>query len=103
MAAGIVALFFLLSPAITTLPMMPKALGGWRWKRTQRVGYVCLALVAVHLFVLGVKGWTTPSKWPSGLVPISLLAFVIALVPLVVKRRIVKERERKKGGRTTTP
>ena len=32
MIAGIIALFFLMSPAITTLPMMPKALGGWRWK-----------------------------------------------------------------------
>ena len=29
MVAGIVALFFLMSPAITTLPLMPKALGGW--------------------------------------------------------------------------
>ena len=34
MAVGVVALFCLMSPAITTLPMMPKALGGWRWKRT---------------------------------------------------------------------
>jgi hypothetical protein len=34
MSVGIVALFFLLSPAITTLPMMPKALGGWH----RRVG-----------------------------------------------------------------
>ena len=25
----------LMSPAITTLPMMPKALGGQRWKRRQ--------------------------------------------------------------------
>ena len=33
MVAGVVALFFLTSPAISTLPMMPKALGGKRWKR----------------------------------------------------------------------
>ena len=100
MAVGILALFFLLSPAITTLPMMPKALGGWRWKRSQRVGYVALILVVVHLVVLGVKGWMTPSKWPSGFVPISLIACVIAIVPLAVKRRLVKEQERKKAERS---
>jgi len=27
---GVVALFMLMSPAITTLPMMPKAIGGRR-------------------------------------------------------------------------
>ena len=102
MAAGIVALFFLLSPAVTTLPMMPKALGGWRWKRSQRAGYVALALVALHLLVLGLEGWATPSKWPAGLVPISLVAFVIALVPLLVKRRLFSERERKEGERSST-
>jgi hypothetical protein len=30
MSVGVVALFFLMSPEITTLPMMPNALGGWR-------------------------------------------------------------------------
>jgi DMSO/TMAO reductase YedYZ heme-binding membrane subunit len=96
MAVGILALFFLLSPAITTLPMMPKALGGWRWKRTQRVGYIALALVVVHLVCLGLKGWMTPAKWPSGLVPISLVALVWALIPLVVKRRLVQEKGEKR-------
>ncbi len=60
MAVGVIALFFLLSPAITTLPMMPKAIGGQRWKRSQRAGYVALALVVAHLVVLGIKGWLAP-------------------------------------------
>ena len=98
MGAGIVALFFLTSPAITTLPMMPKALGGWRWKRSQRVGYLALLLVAVHLLFLGLKGWLTPGKWPAGMVPISLVAFVVALIPLVVKRRRVQEKHKKEEG-----
>ena len=92
MAVGVIALFFLLSPAITTLPMMPKAIGGWRWKRTQRAGYVALSLVLVHLVFLGLKGWLAPKGWPAGLPPISLLALLAALVPLVVKRRRVRER-----------
>ncbi len=86
MAVGVVALWALVSPAITTLPMMPKALGGRRWKRTQRVGYIALILVVVHLVVLGWKGWMTPWKW-SWMPPISLLAVVAAAVPLCFKMR----------------
>ena len=96
MAAGVIALFFLLSPALTTLPMIPKALGGWRWKRSQRAGYVALSLVLVHLVVLGVKGWLAPKGWHGGLPPISLVAAVAALVPLLVKRKVVREKNERK-------
>lgn len=96
---GILALFFLLSPAITTLPMMPKALGSWRWKRSQRVGYLALSLVAFHLVALGLQGWLTPERWPAGLVPISLIAFVAAVIPLFVKGKRVREREQRKKER----
>ena len=93
MAVGVVAVFFLASPAITTMPGMAKAIGGWRWKRTQWFGYVALALVAVHLIVLGWKGWLTPEKWHGGIPPISLVALVVVLVPLVVKRKLVHDRK----------
>jgi DMSO/TMAO reductase YedYZ heme-binding membrane subunit len=87
MAVGIVALFALMSPAITTLPMMPRAIGGKRWKRAQRLGYVGLALVVVHLADLGLRGWLAPASWTWGLPPISLLAAVAALVPIAAKLR----------------
>ena len=89
---GVIALFLLLAPAITTLPMMPKAIGGQRWKRNQRLGYVALAFVVVHLVALGLRGWLAPGGWNGGLPPISLVAFVAALVPLLVKRRLVREK-----------
>jgi DMSO/TMAO reductase YedYZ heme-binding membrane subunit len=85
LAFGIVALWALAMPAITTLPMMPKAIGGFRWKRSQRMGYLCLGLVVTHLVALGWKGWLTPTAWPGGLPPISLWAAVAAAVPLMVK------------------
>ena len=91
MTVGVFGLFFLMSPAITTLPMMPKALGGQRWKRTQRLGYLALLLVAAHLVILGLKGWLAPRGWTAGLPPISLLAFLAVLVPLVVKKKLVHE------------
>ncbi len=96
LSIGVIARFFLMSPAITTLPMMPKALGGWRWKRSQRAGYIALSLVVVHLVVLGWKGWLAPSGWQAGLPPISLVAVVAALVPLLVKRKLVREKRERK-------
>ncbi len=93
MTVGVLALFFLLAPAVTTLPMMPKAIGGWRWKRNQRLGYVALALVVVHLVVLGVKGWLAPQGWHGGIPPVSLVAVVVAVIPLVVKRKLEHDRK----------
>ena len=92
-SVGVLALFLLLAPALTTLPMMPKAIGGMRWKRNQRVGYMALALVLVHLVFLGVKGWLNPSGWLGGLPPISLLAAVAALIPILVKRKLMRDHD----------
>ena len=92
-SVGVVALFFLMAPAIMTLPMMPKAVGGQRWKRGQRAGYLTLILVVAHLVVLGLKGWLAPKGWHAGIPPISLVAVVVALVPLIVKRRLVRDKQ----------
>jgi len=37
--------------------------------------------------------WLTPEKWPAGLLPISLVDFVAAVIPLVVKSKVVREKE----------
>ncbi len=94
MAVGVVALWALSIPAITTLPMMPKALGGLRWKRTQRMGYLCLALVVAHMISLGLRGWLTPSHWPWSLPPISLIACVVAFIPVMVRLFVFLQRGR---------
>lgn len=91
LSVGVVALYFLLSPAVTTLPMMAKAIGGFRWKRSQHAGYTALVLVVVHLVALGYRGWLAPRGWPSGSPPISLIAVIAALVPLFVKRKWVHD------------
>ncbi len=92
-SVGVIALFFLMAPAIMTLPMMPKAVGGKRWKRGQRAGYLTLILVVVHLVVLGLKGWLAPRGWQAGIPPISLVAVVAALVPLIVKRKLIHDKK----------
>jgi DMSO/TMAO reductase YedYZ heme-binding membrane subunit len=99
MSVGVLALFCLLGPAVTTLPMMPKAIGGVRWKRNQRLGYVALAFVVVHLVFLGVKGWLAPGDWPGGIPPISLVAVVAALVPLLVKRKVDHDKKGRAASR----
>ena len=55
-AAGVVALWALTFPLVTTLPMMPKAIDGLWWKRSQRMGYVALVFLVVHWVVFGVSG-----------------------------------------------
>jgi DMSO/TMAO reductase YedYZ heme-binding membrane subunit len=84
---GAVGLWALAIPGITTLPTMAKSLGGFRWKRSQRAGYVALTLVAAHLAALGFRGWLDPSRWPAGLPPISLLAFLAAAFTVLLKAR----------------
>lgn len=100
MAVGVVALFFLLSPAVTTAPMMAKELGGIRWKRSQRAGYFALALVVVHLVFLGLKGWLAPQGWHGGIPPISLVAVVVALIPLLVRRKLEQDKKARAAERT---
>ncbi len=92
--AGVIGLWALAFPAITTLPMMAKALGGMRWKRSQRMGYVALLLVVVHLVALGLHGWLAPRDWQWRLPPISLLAVVIAAVPLLLKYNWLQKKRR---------
>ena len=97
LTVGVIALFLLMSPAITTLPMMPKAIGGRRWKRSQRLGYVALAFVVAHLVALGLEGWLAPAGWNGGLPPISLVALLAALVPLLVKGKRVHDQHEREG------
>ena len=85
LAVGVIALWALVVPAITTLLMMPKALGGIRWKRTQRVGYLCLGLVFAHMVAFGLKGWLTPEKWPWELPPITIWGALAAADPIAAK------------------
>ncbi len=94
-SVGVIALFLLMGPALMTLPMMPKAVGGQRWKRGQRLGYMTLILVVIHLVVLGLKGWLVPKGWQAGIPPISLVAVLAALVPLLVKRKLIHDKRKR--------
>ena len=85
--AGIVALWFLVMPGVATIPGVAREVGGQRWKRGQRMGYLALGMVVVHMVVFGWKGWMNPSGWHGGLPPISLWAALVAAFTIVVKLR----------------
>ena len=53
---------------------------------------LALLLVVVHLTVLGWRGWLAPQGWNGGLPPISMVAVVAALIPLLVKRKLIHDK-----------
>ena len=85
MVFGVVSLWCLAITAITSLPFMYDAVGADRWQRGQRMGYFSLTLAAGHVLVMGLSGWLATAGWPGNLPPISMVAFVAALIPVLVK------------------
>jgi len=85
LSLGIFALWCFTLPTITSLPYMYEELGAERWLRSQRAGYAGLMLAAGHVLVMGVLAWLRPGDWPAALPPITLFAFVVAMIPLVVR------------------
>jgi hypothetical protein len=51
------------------------------------MGYLCLALVTAHMVALGLRGWTAPQHWPAMLPPISMIAAVLAALPVLLFAR----------------
>jgi hypothetical protein len=49
------------------------------------MGYFSVALAAGHVLVMGFRGWLAPEGWHGGLPPVSLVAFIGAAVPLLLK------------------
>ncbi len=82
---GVLGLWCISITAITSLPFMYDAIGADRWHRSQRMGYFALTLVAGHVVVMGSSGWLAPAGWPGLLPPVSLLGFIAAVIPLLVK------------------
>ncbi|MHC8865246.1 hypothetical protein ACYVVI_08720 [Arenicellales bacterium IMCC57338] len=85
MLFGILSLWCLSVTAITSLPFMIEAVGVDRWKRGQRLGYVSLLISGGHVLVMGLTGWLTPAGWHGYLPPVSLVAFSVVLLVLLVK------------------
>ena len=50
------------------------------------LGRTLLLFTAIHVALIGVRGWFDLSSWPGSLPPITLLSFVITMVLLLMPR-----------------
>lgn len=82
---GVLSVFTFSIVAITSLPSVFKSMGYRRWKSVQSKGYLAFFLVMLHVFTMGYSGWLKSEEWPGGLVPISLIAFIIIFNVLLAK------------------
>ena len=85
MLFGVLALAIFAIVAISSIPSIAESLKQDKWLKIQRLGYLGLLLLAGHVFVMGYKGWLQPSTWPGGLLPISLVAFIIVALVILMK------------------
>lgn len=85
MLMGVLSLYCFSIPAITTIPFMQEAVGIKKWQRRQSMGYFGLLTSLIHTAVMGFAGWFSVTKWPGYLPPLSLIATLIAAVPLYLK------------------
>jgi DMSO/TMAO reductase YedYZ heme-binding membrane subunit len=81
---GVLALIIFSIVAITSLPSVFENMEYHRWKSIQRKGYLAFFLVMLHVFTLGMSGWLKSEDWPGGLLPISLIAFIIIFNVLLI-------------------
>ncbi len=85
LAFGILAFFTFLIVAITSLPSIAEKLDNKEWLAMQRLGYLGLIFLLLHVFILGRRGWLIPDAWRAGMMPISLVAAIVITFTLVLK------------------
>lgn len=85
MLFGVLAFLVFAAVAVTALPGVAISLQEQRWQAVQRMGYAGLLLVLLHVAVMGYEGWSNPSAWPGGLLPISLIAAIVIACTLLLR------------------
>lgn len=83
--SGILSIAIFTLVAVSSLPGIVQSMTGGLWHQIQRTGYIAFIFVLLHVYTVGVRGWADVTTWPSGLPPISLIAFNIVLFVLLVK------------------
>ena len=48
---------------------------------------ILLILISLHLLLIGFPGWITPEKWQGCMPPITLLSFIVAVIPFFIKKK----------------
>jgi DMSO/TMAO reductase YedYZ heme-binding membrane subunit len=84
MLAGMLAFALFSLPALVSFPGVDEKLSMERWRAIQRIGYLGILGVCLHVLIMGWSGWWEISTWPGYLPPITLLSCIIGVVPLLV-------------------
>lgn len=74
--------------AVFSIPAAADGLPPDRFGTLRSLGYWALGLTGAHVAAMGWKGWTEPRSWPAGIPPITLLLFVVVVLPLGRKMRL---------------
>jgi hypothetical protein len=85
MLGGVIAFFAFAIPAINSVSVIRLSLHPETWQSRQKIGYVGLLFAAAHTAFMGYSGWFDISSWPGYLPPITLIATIIAVIPLFLK------------------
>lgn len=82
---GVVSFFIFSIVAITSTPSVEKEMDKNKWLKVQSMGYLAFASVGLHVLIMGFAGWLTPKTWPGGLLPVSLVAFIVITITILLK------------------
>lgn len=85
MLFGIIAFLVFVLVAYTAIPSVAPSLTPQRWSAVQRLGYLGLILVLLHVVTMGFQGWMQPGTWPGKLLPISLIASIVIALTLLLR------------------
>lgn len=85
MLFGVLSFFLFTIIAIISIPSVSETMDKSQWLKMQRMGYTGCFLVLLHVAIMGIEGWTNPTGWPGGLMPISLVATIIILTVFLLK------------------
>ncbi len=85
MIFGVLAFFIFAGVAYSSQSSVAAMLGEHQWIRIQRLGYLGLLLIFFHVLTMGLDGWMQPDTWPGGLLPISLVAAIIAAAAVLLR------------------
>ena len=82
---GVLTLFALVVPAITSANLVRKSMTAESWQRAQKLGVTALALAIAHVAVLGWRTWLTPETWPGGLPPLTIWAIAAGVLAFAIR------------------
>lgn len=85
MLFGVLSMAIFSVVAVASLPAVESAVQPEKWRVIQRLGYLAFFFTMLHVAVMGFEGWLAPATWPGGLLPISLIAFIIIFTTLLLR------------------